>query len=173
MKEWIKKEARPLLIGRAMLEEFDAGNMLGAVTAWKILDFVEKAIEPRKEKIRLALLGWAEKLGEATEKGGSKLSVAGNVVLREKRVGAQPEEGPLKKMLEEKGLRMSEVFDEVKKVVLNPSKLQSLIETGKLDKAAVEKLHKVSWALRVYPSDELEELLESAAKSKNGNGNGK
>jgi hypothetical protein len=153
-------EIRPLLEGKAYRCEPDVGRMAETVESWLVLDFAFDELEAKKKELRVVLLDWAAKNGEETEKGGQKLAVAGHLVLREKRKASKPDEKDLRKLLEEKNIASKEVFDEVKTQVLNVSKLEFLVKTGKLAEEDVAKLYGVSWALRVFPSPALKEELE-------------
>jgi hypothetical protein len=167
VKEWIDREVRPLLSGEAMHCEPDADKMAVTVVAWKMLDQVEKAAKAKKEKLRVALLKWAEKLGSPTEKGGQHLHLAGHDIIREKRVAATPDDSQLKMLMMGKKMPVTDLYDEVKTYVFNPSKLQNLIDRGVFTKeevAAIQGMHEVSWALRVEANTELNLMLEGAKR---------
>jgi hypothetical protein len=50
IREWIDKEARPLLSGLAVHMTPDQGTMANTVVAWKILDHIEKTASTKKAK---------------------------------------------------------------------------------------------------------------------------
>ena len=131
------------------------------VEAYAALHFIEEVSKSRREAIRETLLVAADK-GEETEKGGFRLPVEHHMVIKEKRVASAPDEKQLLALLEAKKIATSNAFDEVKILVPNPSKVARLVETGWLTEAEAKALYRVTWALVVKPSGELEGLLESS-----------
>lgn len=142
---------------------------LGPVTAsavYKALDAFEKAAKSRKSAIRDFLLPWAASAGSLTEKGHFVATVGGFKVTNEARKSSAPEAEGLKELLSSKGIEYSEVFDEVKTLVYNPSKAKFLVDTGVLAASEIESLHSVSRALKVDAPKELTETLKQIASEK-------
>lgn len=131
------------------------------VEAYAAIHFIEEVSKGRREAIRETLLVAADK-GEETEKGGFRLAVEHHMVIKEKRVASAPDEKQLLALLEAKKLDVTAAFDKVSVLVPNPSKVSLLVENGQLTEAEGKALYKVTWALVVKPSGELEGLLESS-----------
>jgi hypothetical protein len=87
--------------------------------------------------------------------------VDGFKLTAECRRSSAPDAEGLKELLSKKGLKVGEAFDEVKTLVVNPTKVAFLVETGKLKAKDVEALHGTSFALRVTES--VKELKEELA----------
>jgi len=145
-------------IFNAPIEKLSTQQITGA---WLLVDMMSDVTKDRKEALRAALLEEAEKRGVTTEKGHYVLEVDGSEVIREKREGKTPDEKGVKALLEKYHLARTECFDEVVHVELNLSKLESLVETGKLPKSEVDALKKTTWALKVKPDDETEKDLDN------------
>jgi len=163
-EKWLEKEVRPLLTGYVLHAPAEDIPIEHVVQAWSILDFIEGLIADRKAALRLRLLDEAESNGKPTDKGGQRLFISGSTVLREKRVAKSPSEDVVRKLIAEAKLKLVDVFDEQTVLVLNPSKLDLLVDTGKLDAEALEASKKVSWALKVFASPILQELLGGASE---------
>lgn len=159
----ILSEVAPLASGQILLDDVAEMSMVEAVYAFHAVDQLGKALEVRREQLREFLLNQAKASGEATEGGGQSLEVHGSTVLRERRQNQSPDAEMLKAVLQADGIEVEACFDEVKSLQFNPSKLKFMIDTGKIDPAKVEPLKKVSWAIRVTPSDELKKLMKHAA----------
>jgi len=159
--EAIHTYVESLLTGDLMTADAETANVESVVQAWVLLKYTQDRIEARLKGLRNVLLDRAEEFGKSTEKGGNKLSVDGTVVLREKRVAALPEEKGLRALLEDRGIKPTEAFSKVTKVVLDASKVQALVDLGKLPEDKVQALKKVTWALRVKESFELAEALDA------------
>jgi hypothetical protein len=150
--------AAPFLGSAAMQEPFEEMSLADQVALYSVLDAVEKRAKRRRESLREVLLQTVQN-GKPTEKGGTQLEVAGSRLLRERRVATVPDGAGVATLLRTANIDMAEAFDEVKTLQLNPSKLDFLVQKGALEKAAVDALHKVSYALRVQPSKLLKEAL--------------
>jgi hypothetical protein len=160
-QEQVEKYVESLLTGDLMTADANTAHIEQVVQAWVLLKYTGERIEARLKEIRKVLLDRAEQFGQTTEKGGSKLQVDGTLVLREKRTAALPDEKKVRDMLESAGLKPTEAFSKVTKVVLDASKVDALVSLGKLDEDEVEKAKKVTWALRVKESFDLADILEA------------
>jgi hypothetical protein len=129
--------------------------------AYAALHFIEEVSTSRREALRENLLVCADK-GSLTEKGGRRLEVGDHLILKEKRVATAPDEKKLLALIESKKIAMTSAFDKISVHVPSPSKIAALVETGHLTKEEAADLYKVTWALVVKPSGELEGLLESS-----------
>lgn len=158
----IKNELTPLSQGRMMQSDPREVPLSDVTTSYAVLNHLEKVIGVRKKQLKPHLMSQAEIHGEVTDKGGSLLGVGDEKVVRERRLSSEPNEDKLRALLETSSIPILDCFDEVKAVKLNPSKLQYLIDIGKLKKEEVEGLRDEGFALKVEAGPELKELLLSA-----------
>jgi hypothetical protein len=140
----------------------DSMSVEAKVEAYAALHFIEEVTKHRREGVREDLLVITEKNGTLTEKGGYRMEVGGHTVLREKRTASAPDEKLVLALLEKAGLPVTAAFDKVSVLQPNPSKINALVETGHLSEEDAAKLYKVTWALVVKPSEQMEALLENA-----------
>ncbi len=138
------------------------------VATWSVLDEMGKLIEERKAAYRDQLLITAEQEGSKTDKGGYKIWIDSSEVVRENRQDKLPNEDLLKQELILAKIDIKECFDEVKTLKLNPSKLNYLIETGKLSQARIDEMRKKSVAMKVNKSEVLKESLNRMVSSLQG-----
>lgn len=160
-QEAIQNYVESLLTGDIMTGDETTMNIDDLVESWVLLKYTYDRIEARMKALRKVLLERAEEFGKSTEKGGSKLSVNGTLVLREKRVAALPEEKGLKALLAKHGIKNDQAFSKVTKVVMDASKVKALADLGKIPEADIEALRQVTWALRVKESYDLADALDS------------
>lgn len=132
------------------------------VQALEAVKFVINKVTERKEALRVRVLDDTETVGKPADKGNFRADVDGTVVIRERRVEKVPKPEKLALLLEKSGLPLNAVFDEVVVQQLNPSKLEDLIEKGKLKREDVDELRDVTFALKVTPGGELASLLQEA-----------
>lgn len=164
MFEFMKviEAARKVLHSKVLFEgktpETEGLTFQEKVSLWKALDRLADAIEARKEALRLSLLEWAQNNGHPTEKGGSVYTDETFTVTREKRAGKKPEDKPFRALLKKKGIAITDAFDETKSLVYSPSKVQYLIDTGKLTQDEVDNLIKVSFALKVEAPEDFDQI---------------
>ena len=118
-------------------------------------------MKTRLEELREPLMAVTEASGEATETGNREHDVDGSRVVVEHRKSKMPDSDKVTKLLQEKNIPLMEAFDEVKSLQLNPSKLDFLVQTGKLTKEQLSALCGETLALRVYPSKFLKEAVGS------------
>jgi hypothetical protein len=154
-------ELEPLMNGIFFGEHEDTLDANSLAAVFSALQFLEKEVEDRKEDIRAKLLELAEKKGTSTDKGGQILKTKYGTVTREKRQAKTPSEDAVKTLLAEHNLKLEAAFSERKTLVLDPSKLQMLVERGKLSKDEIESKLKVTWALKFKPNEATAEILES------------
>lgn len=159
-EEAVEKYVESLLTGNIMTSDAEEANVVSVVQSWVLLKYTKERIEERMKGLRKVLLDRAEEFGKETEKGGSKLSVEGSLVLRERRQAALPDEKKLRAILDEHGIKPDQAFTKVTKVVLDASKVQGLVDLGKIPEKKVDDAKKVTWALRVKESHELAESLD-------------
>jgi hypothetical protein len=137
--------------------------------AFFVLNYLGTAIEKRREVYRKLLLADMEKVGrassadvEAKVKHPDLLAVFdGELTLkREVRESKLPEVEAFAKLVLESGLSVLDVCDEVKKLELNPSKIEHQIAIGKLKADAVNALKKVTYALVPKETKPITEALK-------------
>lgn len=143
------------------LEEFSDEQ---AATAWAMIDLLEKVIEDRKKELREALFSRAEKSGKAKENGSLESSMGSVTVVKERRQGRLPDEEVVKACLKEAGLEYEDAFSAQMKWVMDPSKVDFLVQCGKLPAEKIEASKSVTYALKVKPNKEIKEKLEEAKK---------
>ncbi len=161
-KTAIHREVEPLGQGVLMQTDPRSVPLSDVVVAYAAINHLEKVIEKRKKALNPHLMSQADTHGEPTEKGHKVLAVGQEKIVKERKLTAAPDDDKLKVLLDTKGIALLEAFDEVKSVVLNPSKLQYLVQIGKLKAEEVEALHNESFALKVEAGPMLKELLLAA-----------
>lgn len=162
IEEWVDAELHPLLAGGAMTKPLRDMTDDEVIQAWTMLRFASSKIGDRLNEIREVLLEDAAEFGSDTDKGGQRLYIGRHLILREKRVSKLPRQKDFKELLEKANLKNSEAFTKKTTTVLDASKIQNLINLGKLSEEDVEGLKKVTWALRVKPDEGLEAILDEA-----------
>jgi hypothetical protein len=156
-------ETKAISSGRILSEPIEKLSLVEQVQSHVLLKCVGGAIEARLKLLRDPLMAVVTAKGDIVgEKGMKKLTVGGSSVCVESRRSSAPDENKARTLLLAKGISLTEVFDEVKTLVFNPSKLDYLVQTGKVTKEEVAALiPPATPALRVYPSKELEALTEA------------
>lgn len=153
---------RTLLSSEAMNAPVTALSLEEQAYDLALLKFVEDILDKRKTVLRDSVIEQVAQKGEVSdEKKGHLKMVLGEVTcIREKRVDLLPDEKELKKLLQVKKINLLDVFDEVKTVRLNPSKLSYMTDTGKIPAQDIETLKGTAFALKAKPSKSLEEAFE-------------
>ena len=162
IEEWMDAELHPLVTGHAMTGDLRDMGEEEILQAWTLLRCAGDFIAKRLDEIRAVLLKEAAEFGQDTDKGGQRLYVGRHLVLREKRVAKLPEADKFKALMETAGLKLDQAYTKKTTTVLDPSKIENLINLGKLNTKAVDKIKKVTWALRVKPDPDLETVLDEA-----------
>lgn len=129
-------------------------------STWVGLTKATELMTSRLEGLRVALFERAIAEGTATEKGHYILTIEGTEFIREKSQRKLPDEKILKVLLAEAKLGVLEAFDEVTKLQMNPTKVDHLVETGRIPEDEVNEAKKVSYRLKFKPSRELKDQLE-------------
>lgn len=151
---------------------FDPGKLLNmlakdmtaeqAAAAWSMLDLMESVASARKEQIRERVFELAVDKGVPDENGTYRAFIEGTKLGKRKNVSTKPEEKGLKKLLEELKIPILEVYDSVQITQLNMTKLEYLVETGRIPKDRVEALKKVTYTIELEPSPEVSDYLDRA-----------
>lgn len=134
---------------KLLSEDVDSWDVEQSTEAWIALDYLNHEIDARRKALRVRLMGKAEKFGRQTDKGGQMINIGGALVVRERRVSPSPDAKLIQKVLDDQELDYREVFSKKTEQVIDPSKIQHLVEIGRLDRAQVDQCRKVTWALKV------------------------
>ena len=156
----LTSEIIPFASSRILSEKPEGMTLIEQVQAHVILKKIGEIVESRVKELREPLMTLAEAKGEVSESGTRKFGVAGSSLCVEYRNAKEPEGEGLKKLLASKDIDLMEVFEEVKALQLNASKLNYLVETGKITKEELAPLCKGTKAFRIYPSSALKEAVE-------------
>jgi hypothetical protein len=161
----VENEVRPLSGGDVLHEVIEKLSVEDRLTAYCIIQFMQDKLAKRRELMNARLKADVKQVGTTNDKGHMRFEHNGTVATVEKRVGKMPDEEGLRALMEKAGLEESDVFDKVTSLQLNPSKVENLIELGKLKRADVEVLCKTTFALTVDPSEHISKVLTEAAKA--------
>ena len=159
-----ESQARVLLSSHAINAPLSSLSVDEQANSFALLKFIESVVEERKSELRESLLGHLETNGVLLEPDENKhrtLKLGNVTCVREFRQDSLPDAKKLKKVLNDSEVPLLDAFDEVKAMVLNPSKLAYLVDLGKVDKKKVEDLRPVSFALKTKASKALEEEFET------------
>ena len=144
-------------------DEGDLAKIDGVVLAelFLFIDVVEKRCVTAKKQFRESLLSTAEQLGIKNKRGHFEFDSGTALVIDEKRQSNLPSMDDLIQLLQESGLDTLEAFDESKVLEMNPSKLDRLLETGRLDRDKFDSLRKEVHVLKVKPTGNTKDLLKT------------
>lgn len=155
-----------MLRGRVGIPASEDPKFVEALHSYIALNQLSKVIEKRMAALKPLLHEVAETEGKKTENGGFETVIAGNTVTRERRRATAPDDTKLRALLETRGIKVDKVYDTVEALVLNPSRLQYLMDHGDLKEEDVEPLHGITWAIKAEAGKELEAVLRKAFLSK-------
>lgn len=158
----VESELKPMSSGEVLHADIEKMSFVERNITYSLVQWMQDRLEKRRELLRLRLLEDVAQVGTANEKGSKEFTHTHGTIRAEKRVAKLPEDAKFKTLLAVAGIPESSVYDEVKTKVLNPSKVQALIEVGKLKESDVDALKKVSYALFVEPAEEVDLMLEEA-----------
>lgn len=168
MKIWeLIDRVRPLFYEGGVLDEkagVEEGTLDSQLVRFIIVDFLHKRAEKVKKSLRESILKQVAVVGEKTGKGGQTVSIKEAVATRQRRESTQPDEDKLHELLEKSGLNMRDACDEFVTLRVNPSKIDYLVQIGKLKKEDVATLYGVSWALSVRPVKDVSSVLKNLAE---------
>jgi hypothetical protein len=135
-----------------------------SVAAYATLQLMESVITERKEQLRLKLFEVAVDNGSVDDNGTYRASIDGCGVGKRKSAGKLDEKG-LKKLLTKYNIALDSCFDQVTSFEFNNSKLEFLIDTGKIPKEEVDKLKKITYTIEFRPSDKIANYVAEAKAS--------
>jgi myosin heavy subunit len=168
-KSEIVPEIRALTMGRIFRDPPLELSVKEQVLVHALLKFLEDQVKSRQKVIKDPLISIAESQGSSTESGKSKqLEVDGSKVTCEYRTSSLPEEKAFRVLLAQKNIPLEEAFTEVKTLQMDPSKIEYLVQTGKVTEQEVSALKSQTKALRIYPSKALEETIDRLEKLASG-----
>jgi hypothetical protein len=122
-------------------------------TAFFVLNYMSNAIDKKRDAVRAKVL---EDMGQKSEHRSEK----GFTISKDTRLAKLPEEKGLTALLAKANIPLLEVFNEVKSLQLDASKLEYVISLGKLDREEIQKLHKVQVVVNVKASEGLTESIQ-------------
>lgn len=149
----------PLMTGNP-----SALNTMERLEVFEALKLMEGKVEERKEELRVLLLTLAKECGVKEEKSDSYKFTAEDetTVTNEYRRGKISEKRVVE-LITKKSIKQSDVFSEVKAVVVDESKLENLQKLGKVTEEEIKALYGETRALKVSPSDTLSEEIDALA----------
>lgn len=153
-----------LNIERIFKDSIDSFSDQQAATAWAMIDLLEKVIEDRKKDLREALLARVEKAGRTKENGSFEAEMGGVTIIKEKRQAKLPDEDTLRECLKEANLEYEDAFSAQMKWVMDPSKVDFLIQGGKISAEKIESSKTVTYALKVKPDKTTKAQLDKIKK---------
>lgn len=170
-QKWVNREVRPLMLGRTMRAAVSRMSEEELLENWAIIHFLSDVVEKRRNAIRAHVLENCKTHGSPyTDKtghfAGKVIELYEHEIRAQRRMNALPEEEPMRRLLEKHAIDFDDAFSKVQKVVLDPSKVHSLVERGKLSKDEVEDTHKKSWALSVKVAPTLHKYLQELESEK-------
>lgn len=130
-----------------------------AAAAHTMLKLVEDLVKARKEQLHDQAMTLAVEDGSKNDKGSYILEVEGTKIEARRSQSSSPDEKVVREELTKSRLPLSEAYDEVRTLVLNPSKLQFLVDCGKVDGTALEASKGERWSLHIHPSKMVEQLV--------------
>jgi hypothetical protein len=132
--------------------------------AWATIDAMGAVFLARKEELRESLLEIVQEVGDETEAGHFVANIEGNEVKRERRQGKSPEDKAFRELLKSLSIPLTDCYTEETKYTLDPSKVQYLIDGGRLPEDKVHELKKVTFALRVKANSDLRAELDRVSE---------
>jgi hypothetical protein len=162
----VESEVRPLSSGEVLHADVEKMSMAERIVSISIVKWMIAKLTDRSKSLNERLKEDTRQVGTTNEKGHVRFfHPEAGVCTVEKRVSKSADEAALKTLLLQNSIAPDSVYDVVPQQVLNTSKLNQLVELGKLKAEDVEKLYKVTFALTVDPSEALSAQLESVAHS--------
>jgi hypothetical protein len=153
-----------LNIEKVFTDPIDTFTDEQAATAWAMIDLLEKVVEERKKNLRESLLARAEKAGKKKENGSFEAAMGGVTVINERRQAKLPDEEVVKACLKEAGLEYEDAFTAQMVWTMDPSKVEFLVQGGKLPAEKIEASKKVTSALKVKPDKAIKAQLDNVKK---------
>lgn len=123
--------------------------------AWAVIDTFVTILSQRNGELREGLFEMVQKVGDKMEGGHFQANIEGNEVKRERRQGKLPEDKAFRALLKELSIPLTDCYSEETLYKIDPSKINYLIDNGRLPAEKVEELKKVTYALKVKPRADL------------------
>lgn len=149
---------------RMFTDPVDAFTDEQAASAWAMIDVMEKVVEARKKELREALLHRAKQTGTLKENGSYEVTMGKISVTSERRVDKLPNEEVVKACLKEAGLEYEDAFTAQMVWTMDPSKVEFLVQGGKLPEDKISASKKETFALKVKPDKEIKQQLDNVKK---------
>ncbi len=128
--------------------------------SWAVIDTFVTILSQRNGELREGLFETVQEVGDKTEAGHFIANIEGNEVKRERRQGKSPADKEFRVLLKELSIPLTDCYSEETVYKLDPSKVQYLIDGGRLPAEKVEELKKVTYALKVKPRADLAAELD-------------
>lgn len=148
-----------VVLAPAMKTSIDDMGVEDVAGVYSVLDALADRIEKRMKGLKAVLSSLTAEGEQITEKSREAVVNGLKVILTKKE--SAPDAAKVQALMKKKGLAVTEAFNEVKTLVMDPSKLEFLIGTGKLDKAEVDALRKPSESVTVKSDEEIKRLVLS------------
>ena len=143
----------------ALCAPVEALSLHEQVQAHVVITALAEASEARLSALKASLMIYTGAKGALTGDNGTRaLEIEGSKVTVEHRTGKMPDLDGMIALLATKGIAVGEATDVVSTLVLNPSKVEFLVQTGKVTQAEVDSLRPRVPALRIYASKALKAL---------------
>ena len=156
----ILADATSMAKSKLFTEDVTALSLNDMVQSHILLKALASAIEARLTEFKGPLKGFVELKGAKNDKGTQTLLVEGSSVSIEHKRASLPDDSKLRELLALKEISITDGFDEVKTLNVNPSKVDFLIQTGKLKADEVDAIvPHLTPALKIKASPDLQEKL--------------
>ena len=161
----IADEVSPLSSGEVLHADIEKMSLTERIQSYEIIQFLEKKLEERKKALNLRLKEDMKQVGKTTEKGHLAFNLNGTDIVVERRETKLPKEPDLRAFMETHKIKEEEIFDTVTIIQFNPSRVESLINLGRMKRADYDALRKPTYALTVEASSADLQMLEKVSEA--------
>jgi hypothetical protein len=156
----MEDNARDFVSEKVLYEPLKNLTIQDMVEAYSALSTLEKLMVSRKKKIRDTLLEELHKQA-GDDSGKAKMALKGSSISYSTTTSKLPEEKEFVKLLQSNNINVDEVFDRVEVYELNMSKVERLIDIGRLKESEVKGLYTENKVFRVNPGKALKQKSAS------------
>lgn len=153
------------LLASSLFAPAENKSFVEAAEDWQVLDLLAKLLEKELAALRLKLLDAVGSSNTVDEKGHRTLNVDEAKLTQQLRVASAPDHEKMLALVEAKSIAKELVFDEVRVLNFNPSKVDFLIDTGKLSKTDLEKITPVTTVLMVKKDKKWKDVFDPESAS--------
>lgn len=161
----VENEVQPLSSGEVLHAPVDKMTVGERMFSHPIVKWMIAKLTEREKELNARLKEDVKQVGIENDKGHKRFEHEGFVATVEKRLGKAPDEDGVKELLVKAGIDPDSVYDEVKVKQFNPSKLDQLVQVGKIKQADVDALKKTTYALFTELSPAAQKQLDAIAES--------